>query len=68
MPTLTQKGQVTIPKNVRIALGIHTGDEIGFVVERSRAVLKKKPKKLPFNKWKGYLGNLRTDKVMNELR
>ena len=27
------KGQVTIPKNVRAALGIDTGDRVTFVVE-----------------------------------
>ena len=27
------KGQVTIPKNVRLALGIDTGDRVTFIVE-----------------------------------
>ena len=27
------KGQVTIPKNVRAALGIETGDRVTFIVE-----------------------------------
>ena len=27
------KGQVTIPKNVRAALGIETGDKVTFIVE-----------------------------------
>ena len=29
------KGQVTIPKNVREALGIETGDRVTFIVEGS---------------------------------
>lgn len=29
------KGQVTIPKNVRAALGIETGDRVTFIVEGS---------------------------------
>ena len=29
------KGQVTIPKNVRNALGINTGDRVTFIVEGS---------------------------------
>ena len=29
------KGQVTIPKNVRTALGIETGDRVTFVVDGS---------------------------------
>lgn len=40
---LTSKGQVTIPKRVRDALGLHTGDEVVFRVERSRAVVAKTP-------------------------
>ena len=32
--TLTSKGQVTIPKEVREALGLETGDRIDFVAER----------------------------------
>lgn len=27
------KGQVTIPKNIRIILGINTGDRVTFIVE-----------------------------------
>lgn len=38
---VTSKGQVTIPKSVREALGIREGDEVLFRVERSRAVISK---------------------------
>jgi len=40
---ITSKGQVTIPKSVRDALGLREGDELLFRVERSRAVLAKTP-------------------------
>ena len=40
---VTSKGQVTIPKVVRDALGIEDGDEVVFRVERHRAVLAKTP-------------------------
>ncbi len=36
---LTSKGQVTIPKAVRDALGLRDGDEVVFRVEGMRAVL-----------------------------
>jgi AbrB family looped-hinge helix DNA binding protein len=36
---VTSKGQVTVPKVVRDALGIKQGDEIVFRVEGNRAVL-----------------------------
>lgn len=36
---LTSKGQVTLPKSVRDALGLHEGDRVVFRVEGSYAVL-----------------------------
>lgn len=36
---LTSKGQVTLPKAVRDALGLHEGDRVVFRVEGSYAVL-----------------------------
>ena len=36
---MTSKGQVTVPKAVRDALGIKEGDEVVFRVEGNRAVL-----------------------------
>jgi len=36
---VTSKGQVTVPKAVRDALGIKDGDEVVFRVEGDRAVL-----------------------------
>ena len=38
---ITSKGQVTVPKSVRDALGIETGDEVVFRVEGDRAVMAK---------------------------
>jgi AbrB family looped-hinge helix DNA binding protein len=35
---VTSKGQVTVPKAVRDALGIREGDEVVFHVEGNRAV------------------------------
>jgi antitoxin PrlF len=40
---VTSKGQVTVPKAVRDALGIKEGDEIVFRVEGNRAVLARTP-------------------------
>ncbi len=40
---MTSKGQVTIPKSVREALGLNAGDELLFRVERSRALVAKTP-------------------------
>lgn len=40
---VSSKGQITIPKAVRDALGLRTGDEVIFRVRRGRAVLAKIP-------------------------
>jgi AbrB family looped-hinge helix DNA binding protein len=36
---VTQKGQVTIPLDVRRALGIHPGSEVGFLLDGEGARL-----------------------------
>ena len=33
--TMTSKGQITIPKEVRLKLGIDTGDRVEFIEEES---------------------------------
>jgi antitoxin PrlF len=40
---VTSKGQVTVPKSVRDALGIKEGDEVLFRVEGNRAILARTP-------------------------
>jgi antitoxin PrlF len=40
---VTAKGQITLPKAVRDALGLRRGDEVVFHVESDRAVLAKTP-------------------------
>jgi antitoxin PrlF len=40
---VSSKGQITIPKEVRDALGIEEGDEVVFRVEQHRAVLARTP-------------------------
>lgn len=37
--TLTAKGQITIPQNIRMALDLKRGDQIIFVLEGDKAIL-----------------------------
>ena len=37
--TVTSKGQVTVPKSVREALGVAEGDQLVFRVEGNRAIV-----------------------------
>lgn len=38
--TVTAKGQITIPKSVRDALGLKEHDQVVFVVEGDRAIMR----------------------------
>jgi len=58
MPRVTSKGQVTIPKEIRDALGIEPGDEIAFEEGESGYKLRKKEPTTadgddPFEKYRG---------------
>lgn len=58
MPRVTAKGQVTIPKEIREALGIEPGDEIAFEkADSGYKIQKKEPTTAdggdPFEKYRG---------------
>jgi len=42
LSTITTKGQVTIPNEIRQRLKLHTGDKIGFIVEDDHIILFRK--------------------------
>ncbi len=39
--SITTKGQITIPKEIREALGLREGDRVVFILEGERAVIRK---------------------------
>lgn len=49
-----ERGQVTIPKDIRDRFGLGPDTEVEFRVVKDAITLQKKPKKLNLNKWKGY--------------
>lgn len=58
MPRVTTKGQVTIPKEVRDALGIEPGDELAFEKTESGYTIQKEAPTTadgedPFEKYRG---------------
>jgi len=72
MPTVTSKGQITLPKDVREALGLETGSQISFEVQPGQVILRKHVPEAIFERWRGFLQTkdrrLSTDKLMAELR
>jgi antitoxin PrlF len=71
---LTTKSQVTVPKAVRMALGIGPGEEVDYQVQANGKVLMfpvKKPakKKNPFLKYVGTgVSGMTTEEILNETR
>jgi antitoxin PrlF len=68
---VTSKGQVTIPKSVRDALGLRPGDEIEFVKDTLGFRVQKRVDGSPFAKWRGYLKDLEgqdPDELVAEMR
>jgi len=70
-----ERGQVTIPKEIRERFGIGPESEVEFAVVKDSIVLKKTPKKLDLGKWKGRcarsfkkLGYSSVDKFIEDVR
>ena len=64
MPKVTQKGQVTIPRDIRLLLGIKTGDEVVFELDKGKAFLKKKGASISnLKKYVGFFSHLKRKKV-----
>jgi AbrB family looped-hinge helix DNA binding protein len=40
--TVTSKGQITIPRTIREAIGLHPGDRVSFQIDPERNVLLRK--------------------------
>ena len=70
-----ERGQVTVPKEIRDRFGLFPATEVEFRIENGSIVLKKSPKKLALDKWTGYcaeslseLGVSSVDESIDELR
>ena len=68
---VTAKGQVTIPKAVREKLGVRPGDEIEFVEEDGAVRVRRRIDPAVFDKWRGFLRDLKgkdVDELIREMR
>jgi len=70
-----ERGQVTIPKDLRERFGLKPETEVEFQVVNNTSLLRKKPGKLNLARWKGRcgksfkeLGYTRVDEFIEDLR
>ena len=70
-----ERGQVTIPKDIRDRFGIKPDTEVEFQVRHGSIVLKKTPRKLNLARWKGRckksfadLGQVSVDHFIEDVR
>ena len=64
--TISSKGQVTVPVEVRHRLGLKTGDKVDFAFEDGRTVLRPvRPEKNPFEEFVGILPAFSTKEEIN---
>ena len=71
MSTVTQKGQVTIPKKIREVLGVKKGDEIIFEIEHEKVIVRKKDQEPRFHEYIGYLKGKEyrdSDEIVRKMR
>ncbi len=55
--SLSSKGQVTVPQEIRNRLGLAAGDRVEFVIEGDRTVIRpSRENSDPFEKYRGILG------------
>jgi AbrB family looped-hinge helix DNA binding protein len=74
MPTITSKGQVTIPKRIRDALGLKGGSKVDLLLEGDTAVLRRVQASRVasaagvFRKYAGKAGRLAERELMENVR
>jgi len=67
--TISEKGQITVPKPLRERLGIRAGDRLEFTEEQGGILLRKATEQDPVGSVYGILKSSRsTDEMMRELR
>ena len=54
--TISSKGQITIPAEIRHRLGVKEGDRVEFIVDNGRTILQ--PARLEKNPFEKYIGAL----------
>jgi AbrB family looped-hinge helix DNA binding protein len=64
---LGERGQVTIPKEIRDRFGLRPDSEVEFRIVSGTIILRKAPKKLNLSKWKGRCSESLADLGLNSV-
>ena len=68
---ITSKGQITLPKDIRDQLGLESGDEVEFYLEKGKYLMRKVPPVSRLAEWRGFLKEFagqRSDDLVDEMR
>lgn len=64
--TLSSKGQITVPLEIRNRLGIKEGDRVEFVVDNGQTIMRPaRPPENPFEKYAGILPAFKNKREIN---
>ncbi len=64
--TISSKGQVTVPQEIRNRIGLSAGDRVEFVVENGQTIIRPfRSETNPFEKYKGVLKSFRSRREIN---
>lgn len=64
--TISSKGQITVPLQIRRRLGLKVGDRVEFAVDEDRTIIRPaRAQKNPFEKYRGTLPAFATKREIN---
>jgi antitoxin PrlF len=65
--TISSKGQVTVPQEIRNRAGLSAGDRVEFVMDNGKILFRPlRGETNPFEKYKGVLKSFRSRKEIND--